>query len=44
MGNWSKGIEPSIRSYLEDLNSQEGHNLYELPVKDARQLSFKIGL
>lgn len=42
MSNLSKGIEPSIKSFLEDLNSQEGPQLYELPVKDAREVLLNV--
>ena len=36
MDNLSNGIEPSIKSFLEELNSQSGPEIYELSVDDAR--------
>jgi len=36
MSKLSNGIEPSIKSFLEYQNSQEGPQIYELSVKEAR--------
>jgi acetyl esterase/lipase len=38
MSKLSNGIEPSIKSFLEEINSQEGPELYELSVDEARKV------
>ena len=42
MSKLSNGIEPSIKSFLEDINSQTGPQLYELSVKDAREVLINV--
>ena len=42
MSELSSGIDPTIKSFLEDLNSQTGPQLYELSVKDARDVLINI--
>lgn len=42
MSKLSNGIEPSIKSFLEDINSQTGPQLYELNVKDAREVLINV--
>lgn len=42
MNKLSNGIEPSIKSFLEDINSQTGPQLYELSVKDAREVLINV--
>ena len=42
MNKLSNGIEPSIKSFLEDINSQSGPQLYELSVKDAREVLINV--
>ena len=41
MSQLSKSIEPNIRAFLEELNSQGGPQLYELSVDDAREVLLK---
>ncbi|MCE7697768.1 MAG: hypothetical protein K8E24_002635 [Methanobacterium paludis] len=41
MSQLSKGIEPNIRAFLEEINSQGGPQLYELSVDDAREVLLK---
>jgi acetyl esterase len=38
MSELSNGVDPIVKSLLEDLNSQSGPELYELSVKDARDV------
>jgi acetyl esterase len=38
MSELSNGVDPIVKSLLEDLNSQDGPQLYELSVKDARDV------
>ena len=42
MDNLSNGIEPSIKSFLEELNSQSGPAIYELSVEDARDVLLDV--
>ena len=42
MSKLSNGIEPSIKSFLEDQNSQEGPQIYELSVKEAREVLLSV--
>ena len=42
MSELSNGIEPSIKSFLEDVNSQTGPQLYELSVEDAREVLLNV--
>jgi acetyl esterase len=42
MTELSNGVDPTIRSFLEDLNSQDGPQLYELSVEDAREVLINI--
>jgi len=42
MTKLSNGIEPSIKSFLEDVNSQTGPQLYELSVEDAREVLLNV--
>ena len=42
MVNLSNGIEPSIKSFLEELNSQSGPAIYELSVEDARDVLLDV--
>lgn len=41
MSQLSKSIEPNIRAFLEEVNSQGGPQLYELSVDDAREVLLK---
>ena len=38
MSELSNGVDPTVKSLLEELNSQGGPQLYELSVKDARDV------
>jgi acetyl esterase len=38
MSELSNGVDPTVKSLLEDLNSQGGPQLYELSVEDARDV------
>lgn len=38
MSELNNGIEPTIKTFLEDLNSQSGPPLYELSIEDARNV------
>ncbi len=38
MSELSNGVDPIVKSLLEDLNSQSGPELYELSVNDARDV------
>ena len=42
MSELSNGVDPTIKSFLEELNSQSGPTLYELSVKDARDVLINI--
>ena len=42
MSKLSNGIEPSIKSFLEYQNSQEGPQIYELSVKEARKVLLSV--
>jgi len=42
MSKLSNGIEPSIKSFLEYQNSQEGPQIYELSVKEAREVLLSV--
>jgi len=42
MSKLSNGIEPSIKSFLEDQNSQEGPQIYELSVKEALEVLLSV--
>ncbi len=42
MSKLSNGIEPSIKSFLEDQNSQEGPQIFELSVKEAREVLLSV--
>jgi acetyl esterase len=42
MTKLSNDIEPSIKSFLEELNKQGGPQIYELPVKDAREVLLNV--
>ncbi len=42
MSQLSNAIEPTIKAFLEDLNSQSGPQLYELPVEDAREVLLNV--
>jgi acetyl esterase/lipase len=42
MSKLSNAIEPSIKSFLEDLNSQGGPQIYELSVKEARKVLLSV--
>jgi acetyl esterase/lipase len=42
MNKLSNEIEPSIKSFLEELNSQEGPQIYELSVEDAREVLLSV--
>lgn len=42
MNELTKGVDPTIRSFLEELNSQSGPLIYELSVKDAREVLINI--
>ncbi len=38
MNELNQGIQPSVKSFLEELNRQSGPPLYELSVEDAREV------
>lgn len=42
MNELTNGVDPTIKSFLKDLNSQGGPQLYELSVKDAREVLINI--
>ncbi len=42
MSKLSNGIEPSIKSFLEDYNSQGGPQIFELSVKEARKVLLSV--
>ena len=42
MSKLSNGIEPSIKSFLEDSNSQGGPQIFELSVKEAREVLLSV--
>ncbi len=42
MSKLSNAIEPTIKSFLEDVNSQNGPQLYELSVEDAREVLLNV--
>ena len=42
MNELTKGVDPTIKSFLDELNSQSGPELYELSVKDAREVLINI--
>ena len=42
MTKLSNGIEPSIKSFLEDSNSQGGPQIFELSVKEARKVLLNV--
>ncbi len=42
MTKLSNGIEPSIKSFLEDQNSQDGPQIFELSVKEARKVLLSV--
>ena len=42
MSELTKGVDPTIKSFLDELNSQSGPQLYELSVKDARDVLINI--
>ena len=42
MNELTKGVDPTIKSFLEELNSQSGPLIYELSVKDAREVLINI--
>jgi len=42
MSKLSNGIEPSIKSFLEYQNSQEGPQIYELSVKEALEVLLSV--
>ncbi|MFZ0442878.1 MAG: alpha/beta hydrolase [Methanobacterium sp.] len=42
MSKLSNGIEPSIKSFLEDSNSQSGPQIFDLSVKEAREVLLSV--
>ena len=42
MNELTKGVDPTIKSFLDELNNQSGPQLYELSVKDAREVLINI--
>ncbi len=42
MNELAKGVDPTIKSFLEELNSQSGSQINELSVKDAREVIINI--
>ena len=42
MNELTKGVDPTIKSFLDELNSQSGPPIYELSVQDAREVLINI--